>query len=227
MSVINLSTPPRGIHNGKQITFIAPCDSSEATAISINGVEYTLTDALGNNISSCGNVFSKDNVVTVTINLTNNTAVLNTDAFSEFEGASADLSGKKGLVPAPGVGTAERFLSVDGTWKEVTSGSSVFTISNISVTSDMWTSGDTEYTDYPYKATIPVEGVTVDSYGEVIFDDTLKMNCLDVAETGDNCLYIWGKEPLEGTILNFVYWTTVSGDEIAMNMADEINGEVV
>lgn len=226
MSVINLSTPPRGVHNGKQITFIAPCDCTQATAVSINGVDYTLVDALGNDISSCGNVFKQGNAVSVTINVTNSTAVLNSDAFDDFSGATTDTSGKKGLVPTPEMGTDQRFLSADGTWKEVSS-QSFFTFLDVAVTEDMWVSGDTEYTDYPYKASIEVEGVTADCYGEVIFDDILKMNCLDVAETADNCIYIWGKEPLEGNISSIVYWTSTPGDEIASGLADEINGEVV
>lgn len=226
MSVINLSTPPRGIHNGKQITFIAPCDCTQATAINISGVDYTLIDALGNSINSCGDVFKQGNAVTVTINITNGTAVLNSDAFNDFSGATTDASGKKGLVPPPEMGTDQRFLSADGTWKEVIS-ETVVTISDVSITEDMWVSGDTEYKNYSYKATITVEGVSSDYYGEIIFDDSLKRNCLDIAETGDNCIYIWGKEPLEGTILSIVYWAPAGSIKTALELADEINGEVV
>ena len=226
MSVINLSTPPRGVHNGKHITFIAPCDCTQATAININGVDYTLVDALGNEISSCGDVFKQGNAVSVTINVTNGTAVLNSDAFSDFSGATTDASGKKGLVPVPEMGTDQRFLSADGTWKEVTT-QTIVTFLDVPLTADMWVSDDTEYEDYPYKATIEVQGVTAECYGEVIFDNTLKRNCLDIAETGENCIYIWGKEPLEGTISSIVYWTLMKSDEMAMKLADEINGEVV
>lgn len=37
----------------------------------------------------------------------------------DFKGATADEAGKAGLVPAPAAGETNKFLSSDGTWKEI------------------------------------------------------------------------------------------------------------
>jgi hypothetical protein len=42
--------------------------------------------------------------------------------YTEFEGTDGTSPGKKGLVPAPAVTDADKFLSSDGSWKTVSSG---------------------------------------------------------------------------------------------------------
>lgn len=43
-------------------------------------------------------------------------------SFDSFQGATASAAGKRGIVPAPGVGANTKFLRGDGTWQSVTSG---------------------------------------------------------------------------------------------------------
>ena len=38
------------------------------------------------------------------------------DAHKDFTGATAEAAGKRGMVPAPAAGTANRYLKADGTW---------------------------------------------------------------------------------------------------------------
>ena len=61
-------------------------------------------------------------------------------------------------------------------------------------------------TNYPYKAVLSTPGVDDTCYGDIIFDDVLKPNCIDSGETGKNIVTIWGKEPLAGKILNIICW---------------------
>lgn len=46
--------------------------------------------------------------------------VVNNADLEEFVGASESQAGKKGIVPAPEAGSEDRYLSSDGTWKQVT-----------------------------------------------------------------------------------------------------------
>ena len=46
--------------------------------------------------------------------------VVNNADLEEFVGASESQAGKKGIVPAPEAGSNNRYLSSDGTWKQVT-----------------------------------------------------------------------------------------------------------
>lgn len=43
-------------------------------------------------------------------------------SFDSFQGATDSAAGKRGIVPAPGVGANTKFLRGDGTWQSVTSG---------------------------------------------------------------------------------------------------------
>lgn len=43
-------------------------------------------------------------------------------SFDSFQGATASVAGKRGIVPAPGAGANTKFLRGDGTWQSVTSG---------------------------------------------------------------------------------------------------------
>lgn len=72
----------------------------------------------------------------------------------------------------------------------------------LSLTTSSWVADQT-YSDYPYKATITLTGVTSATYGEVIFDDVLEEVCSPKALTGMNTLTVYAKEATAGT-LSFV-----------------------
>ena len=63
------------ISDGKQITFKAPCDCSDVTALLIDGVAYDLVDALGNVVAG-GNSFTANAMVSVIIDTDTNKAFL-------------------------------------------------------------------------------------------------------------------------------------------------------
>lgn len=55
------------IVNGKQITFKTPCDCEGITAVTVGMEEFELVNAAGTNISTIGNAFVKDAMVTVVL----------------------------------------------------------------------------------------------------------------------------------------------------------------
>lgn len=66
MAKIKLTlTEGEPIVNGKQITFKAPCNCEGITAITIGNEEFALVNAAGTNLSTIGNAFIKDAMVTV------------------------------------------------------------------------------------------------------------------------------------------------------------------
>lgn len=52
---------------GKQISFVAPCRSVEAESLIINDVEYTLCDALGNNVAQIPDVWAENAIVAIIV----------------------------------------------------------------------------------------------------------------------------------------------------------------
>lgn len=71
----------------------------------------------------------------------------------------------------------------------------VLIFSDVSVAVDAWTE-DTTYTDYPYRADIPCEGVTADYKPEVTFDvpEAISGVYAPVAVTGAGVVSIYAKE---------------------------------
>ena len=53
--------------NNKIITFDAPCDSTGVTAFTINGVDYSIVDACGNDLTKRSNNFYQGGKVTISI----------------------------------------------------------------------------------------------------------------------------------------------------------------
>lgn len=65
---VNLNCPP--VH-GKQVSFIAPCNSAGADAIIIDDKEYTVVDADGNIVSGCENIWNDGAMVSVILDMIN------------------------------------------------------------------------------------------------------------------------------------------------------------
>ncbi len=74
--LINLSTPDSGVTNGMELSFRAPCDCSDVTGVTLEGVNYTLVDASGESLSGCSKYFVKDAILTVIIDTANKKATL-------------------------------------------------------------------------------------------------------------------------------------------------------
>ena len=71
------------ISDGKQITFKAPCDCSEVTALLIDGVVYALVDASGNVVAG-GNSFVANAMISVIVDTDENKAFLQNAANATF-----------------------------------------------------------------------------------------------------------------------------------------------
>ena len=67
MSKINLSLD-YSVPNGKQLSFVAPCNSATADGLVINGVTYSVCDSKGNNLLGVKGIWAKDAVVSVILN---------------------------------------------------------------------------------------------------------------------------------------------------------------
>ena len=64
MSIVKVTLPPGEIPvEGKQVSFKAPCPCSEVEAIQIDGVNYTICDALGECVTGSGGVWDVGSVV--------------------------------------------------------------------------------------------------------------------------------------------------------------------
>lgn len=75
MSKINITLPRPPVH-GKQVSFIAPCSSADATGFAINGVDYTMVDADGNPIIHHTNIWNDEAMVSVILDTENKRAYL-------------------------------------------------------------------------------------------------------------------------------------------------------
>lgn len=66
---------------------------------------------------------------------------------------------------------------------------------SVSVATSAWVS-DTTYTDYPFKASIPIEGCTANHIPEITFAlaDATSGNFAPIAETYDGGVYIYATE---------------------------------
>ncbi|MGN0137070.1 MAG: hypothetical protein ACI381_00445 [Candidatus Methanomethylophilaceae archaeon] len=62
------------------------------------------------------------------------------------------------------------------------------------VSASSW-AADTEFSDYGYKCTIPLTGVSSAYYSDVVFSvaDALSGNYAPLSRTYDGGVYIWGK----------------------------------
>ena len=91
MSKIALVLPDMPI-TGKQVSFIAPCSSSDTTCFTINNTDYTICDAAGNNLEGIANIWARGSFVSVILDVDSAKAYIqnaNTNAY--LEGVLGDI----------------------------------------------------------------------------------------------------------------------------------------
>ena len=79
MSKVKLTLPLGEIPvTGKQVTFAAPCDCSVVECLQIDGVDYRVVDALGNQVTGnpTGGVWASGSKVSVLLDVENKKAFL-------------------------------------------------------------------------------------------------------------------------------------------------------
>lgn len=79
MSKVKLALPIGEVPvTGKQVTFAAPCDCSVVECLQIDGVDYCVVDALGNQVTGSpdGGVWSAGAKVSVILDVENKRAYL-------------------------------------------------------------------------------------------------------------------------------------------------------
>lgn len=99
---------------------------------------------------------------------------------------------------------AEGFIYVDRNYFDevVNSLPKSFLVENVTLTADMY-SADTTYTGFPYKVTIPIEGVTEDYIADVVFSPSVASsgNFAEVTHTAENAVLIFAKAIPESEII--------------------------
>ena len=81
MSVIKVTLPPGEIPaEGKMVSFKAPCTCTVTDGIEIEGVTYTVCDALGKCVTGVGGVWDTGSVVTVVLSLEQKKAYVQNNA---------------------------------------------------------------------------------------------------------------------------------------------------
>lgn len=63
-------------YDGMPVTFVAPCDCTEAEGIKVGSMNYAFKDAHGNSLAGVGNVFSQGALVKVILDVTNGGAYI-------------------------------------------------------------------------------------------------------------------------------------------------------
>lgn len=99
--VINLATPDFGVTDGMELSFRAPCDSTDVTGITLDGVNYDLVDASGASLTSCSTYFAEGSMVTVIIDTSNRKAsVLNprVNTYTKSLGTPNDTASSSGTT---------------------------------------------------------------------------------------------------------------------------------
>ena len=77
MSVIKLTLPVGEIPvNGKQVSFVAPCECTAVEALQIDGENYAVVDALRNCVTGKGGRWDVGSVVTVVLDVDNKYAYI-------------------------------------------------------------------------------------------------------------------------------------------------------
>lgn len=99
--LINLSTPNSGVTTGMELSFVAPCDCSDVTGISLDGATYTLVDTSGNSLTSCSGYFAKGAILTVVIDTANKKATLlnpRVNTYTKSLGTPDDVASANGTT---------------------------------------------------------------------------------------------------------------------------------
>ena len=77
MAKIKLTLPGLEIPvTGKQVSFEAPCNCDTTECLQIDGVDYTVVDALGNTVTGIGGVWATGAKITVVLDVENQKAYL-------------------------------------------------------------------------------------------------------------------------------------------------------
>lgn len=77
MSMIRVTLPAGEIPvDGKQVSFVAPCNSLTAEGIQIDGEAYIIVDAIGKTVTGKGGVWYTGAIVSVILDVTNKKAYL-------------------------------------------------------------------------------------------------------------------------------------------------------
>ena len=101
MSTLTVTLPEgASVVDGKQLTFVAPCDCTGVTGIKIGEVEYTLVDATNTCVSDKGSQFVSGAMVSVIIDTANSRAYIQNSANSvvaddELDSESANAVSNK------------------------------------------------------------------------------------------------------------------------------------
>ena len=164
--------------------------NAAATAKSTaDGKQNPIVAGTGISVASDGKTINHSNSVTPQTSYVGDaTAVprLKFDAQGHITGVSTAT-----IYPPTSAGSAGQVWvsngSGAGTWKNKT-------LKFIDVSASSWTA-DTEFSDYEYKCTIPLTGVTSSDYSDVIFNVTeaTSGNYAPISRTYDGGVYIWGK----------------------------------
>lgn len=112
---------------------------------------------------------------------------------------NTSLSNKVDKVSGKGLSTND-YTNTEKT-KLSSLNAAIIVQSNVSVATSAWVS-DTTYTDYPYRASIPIAGCTANHIPEVVFSltDALLGTFSPVAETYAGGVYIYASESADITI---------------------------
>lgn len=90
MGYIKINTK-HPVYDGAPITFRAPCDCTETEGVSVNSKNFVFKDAHGVALTGMGNLFVKDAVVKVILDVTNSCAYIqNADTNSYLESKNSD-----------------------------------------------------------------------------------------------------------------------------------------
>ena len=86
-------TIPGFLANGKQISFVAPCDSADATCFTINNDEYTICNAKDDNLAGTDGIWASGAIVSVIVNTETKKAYIQNAATSSqsYEYGTTDL----------------------------------------------------------------------------------------------------------------------------------------
>lgn len=99
MSIVKVTLPGGEIPvNGKQVSFVAPCDCTNVEGLSIEGEVYTVVDAMGQCVTGKGGAFCAGSVVSVILNVEDKKAFIqNLSTYTKEETLSSSTKTALGL----------------------------------------------------------------------------------------------------------------------------------
>jgi hypothetical protein len=122
MSIVKVTLPPGEIPvEGKQVSFKAPCTCDQTEAIQIEGVDYTVCDALGKCVTGIGGVWDVDSIVSVILSPEQRKAYIQNNAgysptnkptFSEIGMVTGSYSGDNADSRTISLGFTPKFVMV-------------------------------------------------------------------------------------------------------------------